>query len=366
MTLLNTIPLIGALFALLLGVLILFRNNQNIQARITLGILVILNIHNLLESYFYYNDYNWSWLGISYLHYHLTGALFLLYTYCLFRIKVNLKFWIGLLIGFTLIRLVLLSFVEEDILESANTFSPDVIGLTIDGFLSVIINLYFLILTYLKIKNLQFAVDLNPAERISYSWLKSLLIISIFLFGLIFINNIFSLFDNEWLIYFKVESVLTSIFSLSLVYATMRFPIFSLHGDFKDLSESKRDKYLKSSVTEKIADQIWEDIQRLMDEQKPYLNAEYRLNDLAASIDKSIHHVSQVINEKQGTSFSDFINQYRITKAQKLLRSGRTKQVTILAVAYESGFNSKTAFYNTFKRVTGKTPSDYIKEVKKS
>ncbi|MEM8895131.1 MAG: AraC family transcriptional regulator, partial [Bacteroidota bacterium] len=68
------------------------------------------------------------------------------------------------------------------------------------------------------------------------------------------------------------------------------------------------------------------------------------------------------INEQEGVSFSDFINKYRVEDAKKLLSSGRSKQVTILAISLEAGFNSKTAFYNTFKKFTGQTPTEFIKE----
>jgi AraC-like DNA-binding protein len=69
-----------------------------------------------------------------------------------------------------------------------------------------------------------------------------------------------------------------------------------------------------------------------------------------------------MINQQQKGSFSDFLNAFRIKEVQDLLRSDKAKQLTILAVAFEAGFNSKTAFYNAFKKFTGKTPSQFMKE----
>ena len=356
--------MIGAILALLLGILVLTNKNQKRNARWTLAVIVFLNAHNLLESYLFYNNINWPGLGLSYLHYHLIGALFLLYTYFLFRIEINLKRWIGVLIAFTLFRLLLLAPVGDDVLETTTSFSIGIISLTIDAFLSILLNIGLLTFAFLKIREAHFTVDLTPHEQVNYKWLKNLLIISIGLYAFIFVSNILSLFDEDWLIYFKIESVINSIFSLSLVYATMKFPIFSLHGDFKDLSEESRNKYSKSSLTEDKSNAIWEEINQIMEEEKPYLNFEYRLNDLAERVGKSVHHVSQTINEKEGISFSDFINGFRVRDAKELLRSGRTNQVTIMAVSLEAGFNSKTAFYNTFKKMTGKTPTAFIKENK--
>ncbi len=362
MNILNNIPLVGAILALLLGVLILLSKNQNRRARFALSIIAFLNVHSLFESYLFYNDLSWPGLGLSYLHYHLVGALFLLYTYFLFQIEINVKLWIGVIIGFTVLRLVLLAPIEEDVLE-ATTYTPEILSLSIDNILSIILNVGLLVLAFIKIQKFHFVVELTASDQINYKWLKSLLIVSIGLYIIILVSNIISLFDEEWLIYFKIESVINSIFSLALVYSSMRFPVFSLHGDFDDLASKTKKKYLKSSLTAAELDQIWKDIGKAMEDEKPYLNFEYRLNDLAERVGRSVHHVSQTINEKEGKSFSDFINQFRIREAKKLLRAGRTKQVTILAVSLEAGFNSKTAFYNTFKKVTGMTPSDFVKEL---
>lgn len=362
MTVLNYIPLIGAILALLLGIVIVSNKNQNKRARFVLALIVLFNVHSLFESFLFYNGLSWPGLGLSYLHYHLIGPLFLWYAYITFRIDININLWIIVVAVFTMARIIMLDTINEDILETATSFTPEVITLSVDNVLSLILNIWMLSVAFTKIRKIHFAVKLTTKELINYQWVKSLLAITVGLYGLIFVLNTISMLDEEWLIYFKLESVINSIFSLALVYSSIRFPVFSVHGDFNEVSTSDRNKYSKSSLTEKESQEIWENIVHLMDEEKPYLNAEYRLNDLAERVGRSIHHVSQTINEHEGKSFSDFINQYRIKEAMALLDSGRTQQVTILAVALEAGFNSKTAFYNTFKKVTGMTPSNYLKE----
>ncbi len=364
MGLLNIIPVIGAVVAILLGVFVIVSKQQSKSARITLALIVFLNAHNLIDSYLYYSDVEWSLGELSYLHYHLIGPLFLLYAYRVFRIELRVRLWVGIVLLMTLLRLVLLAPVSDDVLEVATTYTPDLIRVVIDNLLSILLNLGLLTLAFSKISHMTFVVSLSGSEKLNYRWLKTLLGLSIILYIAILISSVVSLFDEEWLIYFKIESVFNSIFSLSLVYCTMRFPIFSIHGDFKDLPEGIRKKYAKSSLTEVVANRLWSDIRQLMDEEKPYLNPAYRLNDLATSVDHSMHHVSQVINEKEDVSFSDFINKYRVEDAKRLLRSDRSRQVTILAISLEAGFNSKTAFYNTFKKITGQTPTQFIKETR--
>ncbi len=266
-----------------------------------------------------------------------------------------------LVIGFTILRLLVLSFVEEDALETATSFTPEIIGLTVDNLSSILLNIGLLLLAFTRIKKVSFTVTPNPQEQANYTWVKSLLLISIVLYGAVFLLNLVSILDEEWLIYFKIESVINSVFSLALVFASMRIPVFSIHGDFQDLDPVSKKKYLKSSLSGNDATELWHEIQQIMQDEKPYLNAEYRLSDLAQRVNRSVHHVSQAINEQEGIGFSDFISQLRVAAAKALLDAGRANEVTILAVSLEAGFNSKTAFYSAFKKVVGRSPSAYLK-----
>ncbi|MEW8398601.1 MAG: helix-turn-helix domain-containing protein, partial [Candidatus Thiodiazotropha sp.] len=72
----------------------------------------------------------------------------------------------------------------------------------------------------------------------------------------------------------------------------------------------------------------------------------------------SSNYLSQVINERAGQHFFDFVNRYRVEEA-KLALAGSTGRGNILAIALDAGFNSKSAFYTAFKRHTGQTPTQY-------
>ena len=75
------------------------------------------------------------------------------------------------------------------------------------------------------------------------------------------------------------------------------------------------------------------------------------------------HYLSQIINEKLNCNFLDFINGYRIDDAKDKLLDENYEHFTILAIAYEVGFNSKSAFYTAFKKNTNSTPSQYRKSL---
>lgn len=95
--------------------------------------------------------------------------------------------------------------------------------------------------------------------------------------------------------------------------------------------------------------------------EKPFLNSDLSLVKLAKRIDVSAHTLSYVINKGFNENFYQFINGYRITAAQKLILDSNMEHLSLLGIGFEVGFNSKTVFNTTFKKVTGKTPSEFKK-----
>ncbi|HWA39961.1 MAG TPA: helix-turn-helix domain-containing protein, partial [Gemmatimonadales bacterium] len=79
----------------------------------------------------------------------------------------------------------------------------------------------------------------------------------------------------------------------------------------------------------------------------------------AAETGMSPHNLSEVINTRGGKNFYDFVNTYRAEEAMRRLRDPKYANLTILAVAADSGFNSKSVFNAFFKEHTGQTPSQY-------
>ena len=126
--------------------------------------------------------------------------------------------------------------------------------------------------------------------------------------------------------------------------------------------ETSEDKKNTPSLNHEECLLIMTRLKAIIEKDKVHLNPEYRLNDLAKSSNISAHKVSHVINRIEGISFSDYINRYRIKEAKIMLVSEKHKTYTILAIAHEVGFNSKTAFYNAFKKQCSLSPSAYIKE----
>jgi AraC-like DNA-binding protein len=124
-------------------------------------------------------------------------------------------------------------------------------------------------------------------------------------------------------------------------------------------AQNINEKYRSSSLTPSAAQELAERLDMLMREKKWYLESELSLDKLAALVGTSKHSVSQVINEKIGMNFFDYINSLRIAEAARLLAEKSKKELTIIEIAYQVGFNNKVTFNNTFKKFKHMTPTEY-------
>jgi len=107
-----------------------------------------------------------------------------------------------------------------------------------------------------------------------------------------------------------------------------------------------------------------ERIQAYMQREQPYLDSDLTLYKLAEQVQLPPHQLSQIINRQSGQNFFDFVNQYRVEAVKQKIEAGEAYQQTLLALALDSGFNSKAAFNRAFKKFTGITPSVYRKQLR--
>ncbi|MGX5817879.1 helix-turn-helix domain-containing protein [Chitinophaga lutea] len=94
-----------------------------------------------------------------------------------------------------------------------------------------------------------------------------------------------------------------------------------------------------------------------MREKALYRNPNLKLNDLAMAVHLPGHQLSQLLNEHVGKSFSTYINEFRVREACRLI--AENDHLTVEAIGYEVGYNSKSTFYTAFKKVLATTPSAY-------
>jgi AraC-like DNA-binding protein len=135
---------------------------------------------------------------------------------------------------------------------------------------------------------------------------------------------------------------------------------FERSASFLDISMGK---YRKSSLNEEGKQRILHSIILEFEDKKYFTENLASLSDLSKKVGESPHHVSQVLNEKLGKSFFEVLASYRIEEAEKILSRDSKNKITVEEISEMVGYNSKTAFNNSFKKLTGKTPSEYRKSV---
>lgn len=121
----------------------------------------------------------------------------------------------------------------------------------------------------------------------------------------------------------------------------------------------KRGIYSRSLLKDLDVDRLMLELENLMTVKNIYRDDDINLADTAISLGITHHQLSQLLNERLNMNFNTYINSYRIEEAKKLLIANPDR--TVLTIAYEVGFNSKSSFYESFTKITGITPVEYRK-----
>jgi len=118
-------------------------------------------------------------------------------------------------------------------------------------------------------------------------------------------------------------------------------------------------RYAKSGLSSAESEQVFAGVKKYFDEEKPYLDADLRLDTLAQRMGLNRNQLSQSINEHGKVAFWNFVNLYRLEESKRRLKDATLQHLTIEAIAIDSGFNSISTFNSLFKRVVGMTPSEW-------
>ena len=131
----------------------------------------------------------------------------------------------------------------------------------------------------------------------------------------------------------------------------------------EEASKSEQNKYAGSNLMDDDKKQLLQRIDHVMDTSEEIYSPDFSVERLAQLIDSKYKYVSQVINEYYDQNFNNFINQYRIKEACKRIDNhGQYANMTIEAIANSVGFRSRSSFFTAFKRITGLTPSEYVRQ----
>ena len=122
-------------------------------------------------------------------------------------------------------------------------------------------------------------------------------------------------------------------------------------------------KYEKSGLREAEAATLLAHLKSHMEAERPWLDPDLSIETLATGLGVKRHYLTQVINEKLSQNFFRFVNEYRIAEVKRRIDAGDAQRFSLLGVALDCGFQSKSAFNQAFKTIQGCTPTEYRKSV---
>ena len=160
------------------------------------------------------------------------------------------------------------------------------------------------------------------------------------------------------------ESENFNSYVLIIIAFLFYFIAFKLLSKNKDiLPKTETSKYKNSNLNPKLIEQYKTDLIRSMEIDKLYLNNKLSIVDVSDKLNIPRQYISEVLNEHMNTSFQDFINEYRVEEFINRLKNDQNDHLTLLGIANDVGFNSKSSFNATFKKIKGLTPTQFKKNL---
>jgi len=211
----------------------------------------------------------------------------------------------------------------------------------------------------------------SSLESIRLGWLTYLTVAAMAIWIIFFIENTLMTFGINFS-NFVVTSVCGALYVYTIgYYGLLKSEVFSapaiettMHEIYEAASEESGDagKYERSGLDEETANLIMTQLLDLMESERPFTNASLTLAQLASMLSVTPHNLSEVINTKGRQNFYDFVNGYRVEQVKKDLSDPAKKNLKILSIAFDAGFNSKASFNGIFKEMTNLTPSEYRRQ----
>jgi len=371
---------IGFVITFFLAFLLLSKSRKTIADKILFFWLLIIGFHLFLFNLFYNkSDFEYPYLlGINVPLPLFHGPFLYLYskaiTNQLKNWRINLLHFSPAIISYA----VLFDFFKLSgkekllIMENQGSEFENILNMIIIAILcSGIIYVFLSIQTTRKHKK-NFINEFSSNEKINLSWLNYLvcgigiswlfviygndeILFTVVVLFVIFIGyfgiNQLGIFTNTDLLKLETES---SFYT----YSDPTLNSYSLEDKVQ-----KNQKYEKSGLKEETAMEIHKVLCQKMENEKWFTNSELTLVELAQNLDIFPNKLSQVINTYEGKNFHDYINSRRVELFLKLVENPENRKYTILSLAFDCGFNSKSSFNKHFKKITNQTPSVYINSI---
>lgn len=198
--------------------------------------------------------------------------------------------------------------------------------------------------------------------NVSLKWVWTLVLIFYsYYFLAIIINGLNKAFEID----FRMSNILIPVYTFFIYTISFRGYVQPKLLAQKEETEDNKptESYQKSGLKKSDADKYAKMITKLMQEEKLWLNPEVNLKEISQHSEIQQHYITQVLNEQLNKNLYTFVNEFRTNEVIRLFNDKKYNNWSIIAIAFESGFNSKSSFNTFFKKFTGKTPSEYRKEL---
>jgi AraC-like DNA-binding protein len=254
------------------------------------------------------------------------------------------------------------------------------IDLLVANYLKILQAVVYLVIMTKMIHKHQICIkqEFSNTEKINLTWLKiitySLILIYFFKFIGIISSSFVSISDINLIITVSDLSIILFIYIIAF-YGIKQPKIFinsqptdenkSLQDEvLSDLAKvntiNKKQKYSGSPLSDDESKKLLNLLQKYMETEKPYLQSQLTINDIAGKLEINPKYLSQVINEQIGLNFFNYVNLFRVEEVKKRLLDKKYQHLSIFGIALDCGFNSKSSFNSIFKKFTNQTPTLYI------
>lgn len=307
----------------------------------------------------------------------LIGPVFFFYVKTLLNKKLELtrKDFLHFLPAILYLIYSLIVFITDKLILDEFYFYADGMDKDLDfwyqmaGLISMLFYLFMSLKYYLSYRKLS-VQEVSFADEIAFKWIQNFAVA----FSLILVLRIlFFILNPEWgefgskYWYYLCFSILLLYISITGYSSTIRATIeldssFLVKGESLQNDESEE---TKNELDETVLLHEWKDkIMHLFDEEQIYKNPNLTLTNLASLLNTNRNMISKTINQEFEMNFNDFVNEKRAEAVIERLKKGEHTTTTLLGIALDCGFNSKTTFNRAFKKHTDTTPGQFISKNK--
>ena len=399
---------LGAVQGVFLAAILVSKRRGSVATRILAVTMLVFAVDLAMAVYHAanYEDVFPHLIGVDYASPLLYGPLFYLYARTLSDQEKRFQkgyFWHFIPFGVLLVVLIpfyVQSGPEKIAFLNASDDNPWSQGLSIFNNVKLLHGLIYIGMTLnvLRLHRKRIQNTYSSIERINLLWLRNLMIGIIALAGISLAFQIFTFQQESPAMGLNSTTLLDDYTLLGLAlfvyfagFMGMRQPeVFDIPEDEQPLDTSRsapayipatpsssnesvssdlgseteeKPRYAKSGMDVSTAQDYKDQLLALMNTKQLYRKGDLTLHDLSNALSISPHNLTEVINTQFGQNFYDFVNGYRVREIKERLIDPEYSHYTLLAIALESGFNSKSSFNAVFKKHTHMTPSRYRKQV---